>query len=171
MISECVMALMGTINTHSSQANRILLIPSSVGINCTMTNNNEQREKERRAERLTLARVRANVGGTKAASVKFGWNANNYKAHESGRNGFGIADAKKYAKAYNVSVTWLNFGIGSVEETFTDTDELKIEAINLFDSLPAALQEAVVQNMRTLATLSTPQTQADKQAEDNQADE
>lgn len=171
MISECVMTRMGTINTHIRQAKRILLIPKSMGINCTMTNNSEQREKERRAERLTLARVRANVGGTKAASVKFGWNANNYKAHESGRNGFGIADAKKYAKAYNVSVTWLNFGIGSIEETFTDTDELKVEAINLFDSLPAALQEAVVQNMRTLATLSTPKPDTEKQVKENQVDE
>lgn len=132
-----------------------------MGINYTMTNNSEQREKERRAERLTQARLRANVGGTKAASDKFGWNVNNYKAHESGRNGFGIADAKKYAKAYNVSVAWLNFGIGALEDTFTENDDLKIEAINLFDGMSPALQETIVQQMRLL--LNATQQVSDKE--------
>ncbi|WP_439273570.1 helix-turn-helix domain-containing protein [Pseudochrobactrum sp. HB0163] len=148
------MSDMGTINTQISQETEILLIPTCMGINYTMTNNNEQREKERRAERLTLARIRADVGGAKAASDKFGWNVNNYKAHESGRNGFGIADAKKYAKAYNVSVSWLNFGIGSPDDHFSDTDELKLEAINLFDSLSPSLQEAAIQNLKILASLN-----------------
>ena len=162
MIAVCVITQMGTINTQARQANGILLIPPKMGINYTMTNNNEQREKERRAERLTLARVRANVGGTKAASDKYGWNVNNYKAHESGRNGFGIADAKKYAKAYNVSVTWLNFGIGSPEEIFSETDDLKVEAINLFDSMPSDLQAAVVQHMRSLSTLTHQRAEPEK---------
>lgn len=161
MMAECVMARMGTINTHNRQAKRILLIPKQMGINYTMTNNSEQREKERRAERLTQARLRANVGGTKAASDKFGWNVNNYKAHESGRNGFGIADAKKYAKAYNVSVAWLNFGIGTLEDTFTENDDLKIEAINLFDGMSPALQETIVQQMRLL--LNATQQVSDKE--------
>jgi len=149
---------MGTINTHGRQDSLVLLIPTPMGINKTMTNSKEQIEKERRAERLVLARTRANVGGSKAASDKFGWNANNYKAHESGRNGFGIADARRYAKAYNVSVAWLNFGIGTPETGYSEDDELKAEAISLFDDLPPALQEAVVQNMRTLASLNQPQT-------------
>ena len=162
---------MGTINTHLRQVETILLIPNRMGMNYTMTNNTEQREKERRAERLTLARVRANVGGTKAASDKFGWNVNNYKAHESGRNGFGIADAKRYAKAYNVSVTWLNFGIGSADEIFSETDDLKVEAINLFDGMPAALQEAVVQHMRSLSNLNHQQAAASKQSTSDLEDE
>lgn len=167
MISECVMIAMGTINTLARQDDRILLIPSEVGIIYTMTNNIEQREKERRAERLTAARIRANVGGAKAASDKFGWNINNYKAHESGRNGFGIADAKKYAKAYNVSVTWLNFGVGSVEETFIEADELRVEAINLFDGMSPELQEAAIQHMRTLSALNQQLADKVKQSENH----
>ncbi len=50
--------------------------------------------------------------GPKAIVDRFGWNANVYKAHESGRNGFGIADAKKYAKAFKVNLNWLQFGTG-----------------------------------------------------------
>lgn len=168
MIDECVIPRLGTINTQSRQAERILLIPTRVGTNYTMTNSSEQHEKEKRAQRLTLARIRANVGGSKAASDKFGWNANNYKAHESGRNGFGIADAKRYAKAFNVSVSWLNFGAGSPDDKFSEADDLKLEAITLFENLPHALQEAVVQNMRTLSSLSQPQDAESKRAKDGQ---
>lgn len=164
MINECVMSQVGTINTHARQGSSILLVPIRVGIKYTMTNNNEQHEKERRADRLVQARIKANVGGSKAASDKFGWNVNKYKAHESGRNGFGIADAKRYAKAYNVSVTWLNFGIGTPEEVYTEDEELKTEAIALFDNMPPALQEAVVQHMRSLASLTQSQAAPTKPA-------
>lgn len=171
MMSECVITRMGTINTHARQVNRILLIPTAMGINNTMTKTSELNEKERRAERLVAARIRANVGGAKAASDKFGWNFNNYKAHESGRNGFGIADAKKYAKAYNVSITWLNFGIGTPENKFSETDDLKAEAIDLFDGMPPKLQEAVVLHMRTLASLNQPEASEEKQKKADPASE
>lgn len=168
MINACVMPQVGTINTHFSQVRSVLLVPTHMGIKSTMTNSTEQREKERRAERLVQARTKANVGGAKAVSDKFGWNVNKYKAHESGRNGFGIADAKRYAKAYNVSVAWLNFGVGSPEESYTDDEELKAEAISLFDNMPPALQEAVVQHMRTLASLSQSQAVPTKPAKADQ---
>jgi SOS-response transcriptional repressor LexA len=69
-------------------------------------------EKEERAKRLVQARKGAGFAGQKAAAEHAQVKLNNLKAHESGRNGFGIADAKKYAAAYNVSVKWLQFGIG-----------------------------------------------------------
>ncbi|MBB2701758.1 UNVERIFIED_ORG: SOS-response transcriptional repressor LexA [Rhizobium esperanzae] len=59
-----------------------------------------------------MARKNAGFAGPKAIVDRFGWNPNVYKAHESGRNGFGIADAKKYAKAFKVNLNWLQFGIG-----------------------------------------------------------
>jgi SOS-response transcriptional repressor LexA len=77
-----------------------------------MLKDQEQFEREERAKRLVLARKNAGFSGPKAIVDRFGWNANNYKAHESGRNGFGIADAKKYANAFKVNLNWLQFGTG-----------------------------------------------------------
>ncbi|CZT36159.1 S24 family peptidase [Rhizobium sp. 9140] len=81
-----------------------------------MEHNQEQFERTERAARLVEARKRAKIGGVKLTSAAFGWNVNNYKAHESGRNGFGITDAKKYAKAFKVSLNWLFFGTGTPED-------------------------------------------------------
>ena len=81
-----------------------------------MTNRQEQIERENRAARLVEARKRSGFGGVRKVSKLFGWNENNYKSHESGRNGFGIVDAKKYAKAYGTSLQWLYFGQGQPED-------------------------------------------------------
>lgn len=80
----------------------------------------ERHEREARAARLVAARKRADLGGPRRLAQQFGWDENKYKAHESGRNGFGLVDAKAYAEAFNVSLPWLNFGIGSPEDPFTD---------------------------------------------------
>lgn len=76
----------------------------------------EQFERAERAKRLQDARIRAGYGGVKSASAANGFNVNNYKAHEAGRNGFGISDAKRYAKAFKVSLNWLFFGTGMPED-------------------------------------------------------
>ena len=81
-----------------------------------MTNRNEHLEREERAARLKVARQRADIGGYRKLATKFGWNENTYKAHENGRNGFGLADAKRYAKAFKVSLNWLNFGLGNPDD-------------------------------------------------------
>lgn len=73
-------------------------------------NKTEQEERFARAARLVRARRDAHFTGAQSAAKHFGWNVDTYKAHESGRNGFGIADAKKYAEAYGVAADWLNFG-------------------------------------------------------------
>lgn len=72
----------------------------------------ERAEREARAARLVEARKAAGFSGAVVAAKRFGWNENTYKAHENGRNGFGLADAKQYAAAFGVSVEWLNFGVG-----------------------------------------------------------
>ncbi|MDX3929196.1 MAG: S24 family peptidase [Shinella sp.] len=77
-----------------------------------MVRDQELSERQARAERLKKARVDSGLGGVKAVANKFGWNVNKYKAHDSGQNGFGIVDAKQYAKAFRVSLQWLYFGIG-----------------------------------------------------------
>ncbi|MCV9960779.1 transcriptional regulator [Pararhizobium sp. BT-229] len=81
-------------------------------------------EKEERAKRLVQARKAAGFSGPKAIAERFpDWNINSFKAHEAGRNGFGIADAKRYARAFKVNLQWLQFGLGSPDD---DDGDLKI---------------------------------------------
>lgn len=75
-----------------------------------MLKDTEKREREERAARLVQARRDAGHTSAIAAARKFGWNENRYKAHEAGRNGFGIADARLYAQAFHTTPEWLNFG-------------------------------------------------------------
>ena len=75
-----------------------------------MLKDTEKREREERAARLVTARKAAGHRSAVAAAKASGWNENNYKAHEAGRNGFGIADARAYAEAFNTTPEWLNFG-------------------------------------------------------------
>lgn len=81
-----------------------------------MGENSEHREKAECAARLVEARKAANFRGPQAVHDAFGFDVNKYKAHEQGRNGFGIADARAYAEAFGVRLEWLNFGTGPREE-------------------------------------------------------
>ncbi|MDC7743425.1 MULTISPECIES: S24 family peptidase [Rhizobium] len=92
-----------------------------------MLKDQEQFEREERAKRLVMARKNAGFAGPKAIVDRLGWNANVYKAHESGRNGFGIADAKKYARAFKVNLNWLQFGTGNA----LDPDELPVSVADV----------------------------------------
>jgi transcriptional regulator with XRE-family HTH domain len=77
---------------------------------------NEQNEKEARADRLKQARKAAGYSSAEKAAQRFGWNVNTYKAHESGRNGLGLSDAKRYAYAFGVTTAWLQTGEGEQPE-------------------------------------------------------
>ena len=77
---------------------------------------NEQFEKDARADRLKQARKAAGYSSAEKAAKRFLWNVNSYKAHESGRNGFGISDAKRYAHAFGVTTAWLQTGEGDAPE-------------------------------------------------------
>lgn len=70
----------------------------------------ERKEREERAARLVAARKAAGYTSAVKAAEAFGWNVNSYKAHEAGRNGFGIADARSYAEAFGTTPELLNFG-------------------------------------------------------------
>jgi phage repressor protein C with HTH and peptisase S24 domain len=92
-----------------------------LGTFCTMnTKNVEIAERMQRAERLKEARIKSGLGGYRTLANRFGWNENTYKAHEKGQNGFGIADAKKYADAFGVSAQWLQFGDNPLAEDAGD---------------------------------------------------
>ncbi|WP_313613438.1 hypothetical protein [Agrobacterium sp.] len=93
---------------------------TSRGITCTfnlgiihnMLTHNKTFEKEARAERLVQARKAAGYTSAQKAAERFLWKVNTYKAHESGRNGFDVSDAKIYARAFGVPWAWLQAGEG-----------------------------------------------------------
>ncbi|WP_128090491.1 helix-turn-helix transcriptional regulator [Ensifer sp. 1H6] len=80
-----------------------------------MASDQEKFEREERAKRLKAARETAGLSGPKgvvnASDGKI--NENVYKAHEQGRNGFTVSDAREYAEMFNVSLEWLYLGNGS----------------------------------------------------------
>lgn len=82
-----------------------------------MSKDVERREREERAKRLVWARKQAGFRGPRAVAERFGFNENNYKAHEAGRNGFSAAIGDMYADAFGVSRKWLYLNIGSPEDT------------------------------------------------------
>lgn len=91
------------------------------GINHAMASDIEKAEREQRAERLKQARRAAGFrGATGVAQAISGLNIDTYKAHEQGRNGFGLTDAKRYARAFRVSLQWLNFGLGSPDDPYVE---------------------------------------------------
>lgn len=89
-----------------------------------MSKDLERKEREERASRLVQARKAASYSSAVAAAKAFGWNENRYKAHEAGRNGFGIADARAYAEAFGTTLEWLNFG----SDTADSAPELRLVA-------------------------------------------
>lgn len=102
-----------------------------------MSKEQDKIEREQAAARLKQARAKAGFRGAKTAADNFGWPVEKYKAHDDGRNGFGTADARKYAKAYGVSVEWLVLGTGDpydakriALEKFNEETSVKIEGIN-----------------------------------------
>lgn len=95
----------------------------------------ERREREERAERLVWARRNAGLAGPKAVADQFGFNLNNYKAHEQGRNGFSATVGDDYAKAFGISSKWLYLNIGSP----TDKDEGTIHVIPILAMISAGM--------------------------------
>lgn len=115
-----------------------------------MQKTTERQERASRAERLVQARKRAGYKGATGVAKALSIDVNRYKAHEAGRNGFGIADAKLYARAFDVSPQWLNFNIGSIDDPYVDTTSEQAEFLNLLDRLPAGLQKSQIENLRAL---------------------
>ena len=67
-------------------------------------------ERQNRAERLKIARVRAGYQTVRLAADAFGWKMETYKSHETGHNGFENDAGRNYAKAFSVDLAWLMLG-------------------------------------------------------------
>lgn len=81
-----------------------------------MSTDLEKTEREGRARRLKWARLRSPFKGPKSVANALKISVDTYKAHEQGRNGFGTADAKAYAKLFGVSLPWLYFDVGGPDD-------------------------------------------------------
>lgn len=64
------------------------------------------------SERLKTARRLRGLSSSRKAAERFGWNPNTYKAHEGGLNGYDPEQAAEYARAFQVSASWLLMGEG-----------------------------------------------------------
>lgn len=61
-------------------------------------------------ERLQEARQKAGFQSAAEAAQRFGWGYSTYASHENGQRGLRLDAARRYAKAFNVSVSWLLSG-------------------------------------------------------------
>ncbi|HSM42171.1 MAG TPA: hypothetical protein VK862_15570 [Afifellaceae bacterium] len=64
-----------------------------------------------KTDRLRQARQQAGYRSAAAAAAALGAKTPTYTAHENGTRDFGDAEAARYARAFNVAVEWLVFGI------------------------------------------------------------
>ena len=122
----------------------------------------ERFERAGRADRLKQARIAAGFRGVKSASAEFRWNVNNYKAHESGQNGFSSEQAKVYAEAYRVSLTWLWFGTGSPDDPdAAPPGIIDVPMISMVSAGQLAAQDAVLdlQSYPTVPAIDLPEGQ------------
>ena len=67
--------------------------------------------------RLRTARVCAGFKSASAAIEHFQWKSSTYRAHENGQNNYDVNDAAVYARAFNVSASWLLLGNGKGPST------------------------------------------------------
>lgn len=62
------------------------------------------------SDRLVIARTNAGYASASEAAARFNWPAPTYLSHENGTRGLRLEVAKKYARAFGVSATWLLTG-------------------------------------------------------------
>jgi len=63
-------------------------------------------------ERLRTSREKSGFPSAQQAAERHGWPIGTYRSHENGQRGFPVETAKKYARAFGVSVQWLITGEG-----------------------------------------------------------
>lgn len=105
-----------------------------------MSKDQKRIEREARAARLKLAHGWAGdaLKGPKLLSEATGIKIDTVKAHEQGRNGFEIPDARRYAKALGVNLHWLFTGEGGPHDADPEATVAALE-VPLYTSVSAGL--------------------------------
>ena len=80
-------------------------------------------------ERLRYAREQMGFATATEALERFGWTKSTYFGHENGSRGLTRHAAKRYAKAYKVSIDWLLTGVGAVRSPRLSTIIEDVEAM------------------------------------------
>lgn len=96
-------------------------------------------------ERLKAARVAAKYTSAAKAAEALGISPSTYRAHENGQNDYDVEDAKKYARKFNVSVSYLLEGVemkkAIVSSYDPDFDKKAYSRENWSPSTPRAIPE------------------------------
>lgn len=104
-------------------------------------------DTELRASRLRLARQNAGFENATEAAQRFGWEIVGYRSHENGIRGIRPTIAKKYAKAYGVSLPWLMTGEGAMKGPGIDAELME---------LPKDISDPLVQAIRGMIAAAKP---------------
>ncbi len=107
-------------------------------------------------DRLRTARVNAGFASTAKAIRRFGWVKSTTYCHENGLRGMTRHEARKYARAYGVSIDWLLTG----EDTSRDMSSNSLLAV--FDMLTPERQRLLAGIADTFLT--------DQEKDDSQSD-
>lgn len=98
-------------------------------------------DTELRAARLRQARAHAGFEEATEAAARFGWIVSTYLSHENGTRGIKPTVAKKYAKAFKISLSWLMVGDGLMVGPGLDAEVMEI---------PHDLAEPLIKTLRSL---------------------
>lgn len=96
------------------------------------------------------------------AAMTFGWKYPTYAGHENGNRGMKVPDLRKYAKAFNVSETWLMTGKTEMHRDQTSPPGLSESLADYHaptDTLRLAMQRLATQmypESRSMTTLLVP---------------
>ena len=98
-------------------------------------------DDDMRASRLRHAREQAGFENAADAARRYGWPVVTYRSHENGIRGLKPAIAKKYAKAYKTSFSWLMTGEGELRSPGIDAELL---------ALPPEVSAKIIEAVRAL---------------------
>jgi hypothetical protein len=105
------------------------------------------KDSELRAERLRIARHSAGFENATEAAARFGWEVVTYRSHENGIRGLRPSIAKKYAKAFKVSFSWLMTGEGIMNGPGIDAEIME---------LPPEISEPLIDAVRRMIAAAKP---------------
>jgi transcriptional regulator with XRE-family HTH domain len=105
------------------------------------------KDTELRAARLREARQAAGFENATEAAERFGWEVVTYRSHENGIRGLRPTVAKKYAKAYEISLSWLMTGEGIMKGPGIDAELME---------LPADIASPLIEAVRRMIRAAKP---------------
>lgn len=101
------------------------------------------------AERLRIARLRANFTTAKEAAEALGMPVSTYLAHENGSRGYTAKRAAVYARRYRVREQWLLYGTG--EAPGTEKNGETAEVVDIIERLPPLKRAEALKILRILS--------------------